>query len=119
MAQHVRVINDGSSTYIDQFNGKKIEIPSKGYIEMTRREAINFLSQMSPPDPHDRSKPGEKKLRMVVKTDGKKKDQPQEFICNLDGKKFESQELLDAHLKTLSDKVAVQDESGNIKRKVA
>lgn len=121
MATHVKVINDGTETYVDQYNGKRIEIPVKGFIRMQRREAINFLSQMSPMDPKDRNRLVPKILRLeVIDKDSKVKEkEPEKFICNLDGRSFDTDAELQEHLKTLSDKVAVKDEAGNIKRKAA
>lgn len=122
MAKHVKVINKGSKTYTDTYNGKRIEIPVNGFIKMQRREAIQFLSQMSPADDHDRSRPKEKNLVMEayeIKNEVSKEEDEKKFICNLDGKSFDTQEALDAHLKTLSDKVVDKDSSGNIRRKVA
>lgn len=111
MAQHVFVENLGSKTYEDTFRERAISIPPGGRIEMQRREALIFLGMMSPPGRD--GNPVEKKLRIVPK-DGqpadREEEQKKEYICNLDGKKFDTQRELDDHLKTLSSKVVSREQ---------
>lgn len=115
MAQHVFVVNDGSETFVDSFRGKKIAIRPNEKIKMQRREAIAFLSTMSPKDPHDPLRLVPKMLRIVPIDDYK---EVEKFICNLDGKEFDTQEQLDDYLKSVANKTFEKDEvTGAIRRR--
>lgn len=110
MAQHVFVENVGDKVYEETFREKDIIIPPGGKIKMQRREALIFLSMMSPTGKN--GAPVEKRLRIVPVDSGAstEADEPKkEFICNLDGKKFDTQRELDEHLRTIASKVVTRE----------
>lgn len=113
MAKQAYVLNKGDSTYKEFFKGNTIVIKPGEKVKMQRREAIAFLSQISPPD--KQGYPVEKKL-VLVPIDGNEKEE-EKFVCNLDGKEFDTQSDLDAYLAIVSNKTVEKDDTGSIRRR--
>jgi len=121
MKDAVAVLNCGNEQYQEDWNGNNFAIPAGKAITMKRRDAITFLGRMSSTDPKDPAgAPIPKKLKIVPLHEAasfvvKEYDEivgttKKEYTCNYDGKVFTSQEALDAHLNTLTDKTVKPDD---------
>lgn len=111
------VFNDSSRDYTEEYNGEEILVPAKGSILMNRRDAVKFLGTYSGPDPKDSTKPKEKRLRIIQLKPETSENGSGEYVCNLDGKTFNTQEELDEYLKKISDQTAEREDSGIVKPK--
>lgn len=122
--QLVEVHNLDDEPYIEDFKEELIKIPAKGHIKMKRRKAVAFLASF-PPN-YEKGLPNEGKLRRkmleIRKLGGdgppviNQKSLEPEYICHLDGTKFDTKEELDRYLKRHADKVVktkTQDEKIN------
>lgn len=109
----VRVFNESNVDYVEEYKGDVIVVPGKGYIEMARRDAVNFLGTYSGASPTDSTVPKEKRLKIVENNNEHEKTT--EYVCNFDGKKFSTQKELDEYLESISDLTADKDSEGAVK----
>ncbi|MBF8253261.1 MAG: hypothetical protein HW379_1603 [Actinobacteria bacterium] len=118
MTKKCKVINmhPQGLTHVEFFKGDKIEIPAGQFIVMDYEDATNFKSQYFPmkfdameqPDPT-----GFKCLKLEPILDESVEEKTVEkviYVCNLDGKKFETAEALNAHISSnYSDRIVVDE----------
>lgn len=99
--QMVDVYNLNNEVYEEEWKEQSISIPAKGSIKMKRREAVSFLGSY-PSDIED----GIARVKMLqIRRPGEAKPaglapelEQNEFVCHMDGKIFESNSQLQAHL---------------------
>lgn len=102
-------------THVEDFKGDKIEIPAGNFIIMDYEDAQQFKSQYFPmrfdameqPDPS-----GFKciKLEPILEPEAVKVVEKMVYVCNLDGKKFDNAEALNAHISSnYAEKIIVDE----------
>lgn len=102
----VRVYNDNTYPYAEKYQGKQINIPAKGFIEMDLNEAHHFLGNN--PGIANRDASGlqdpktYKMLRIERPQDTKAKmAQEKQHTCNACGKQFHSKEAYESHVEEM------------------
>jgi len=119
MREQVAVLNADHQPYTETWKGDNYVIPAQKAIKMHRSDALAFCGSMSETDPRT-SKPVTKRLHIIPLSEAegiivgeyaqKLEDiVVEEFICHFDGKKFSSQEALDAHIASLQTGGALED----------
>ena len=102
-------------THVEDFKGDKIEIPAGSFIVMDYEDAVQFKSQyfamkfdaMEQQDPRSFKCI---KLEPILEPEEIKSVEKVVYVCNLDGKKFETAEALNAHISAnYADKVVVDE----------
>jgi hypothetical protein len=113
----VKIWNDSDKEYSEEFRGKMLVIPARGFIEMGRSEGNKFLGQAVPvrmggngrqqnPKALRMEKPAEEFAEMT--------GQPLKFTAR-DGKQFRTEKGLAEHEATLPE--GLKDESGPRQRR--
>lgn len=112
----VKVWNDNVHPYNEEFRDQKISIPPKGFIVMDKDEAETFQGTYAPMkkdgDGNDIPE-GYKMIRIEALSaeDLAPKESPK-FTCMIDGKSFDTQAELNAHMKAnYSDLKPIVDEA--------
>lgn len=123
MKKLVKVVNKGKVTYKEEFKDKTYVVKPNGFIILSRRDAIQFLGSVGT---SSIEKGIEKNFEIEDYEDEvleveEKEDIEGEFVSNVDGKKFRTQEELDKHLNsfdpnTLGAETLVDDEVDTTKR---
>lgn len=95
-------------THTEKFKGEEIKIPANSYVLMDYEDAVQFKGQMTPmkftgqgvQDPISY-----KCIDLIPHVEGVVVEAApvQEFVCNMDGKKFTSQKELDEYNKQFAD----------------
>lgn len=98
----VRVWNDNTHENVEKFKGKIIKIPPKSWIEMDKGDAEQFQGQYKPITVDHDGNPTAEGFKMIRIEEITPHSEPEAetFTCMLDGKSFDTQELLNAHIKT-------------------
>lgn len=119
MKNPTAVINRDTAPYSEKWKETPITIQPGHAIIMSRRDASDFLGSYSGADPQNPQHPKVKALTTMAaeawkgsvdQTIGAKTAEPaMAYVCNYDGMSFPTQELLDAHLATHSDKVIKEE----------
>lgn len=123
----VKVWNDDTREYVEEYNGKMIRIPPKGFIVMERGDATGFMGKYKPIKINGQT--GEhvqrKKLRrefIEEREDTRENNQEvKKHKCMIDGKEFNSEEELvkyvkDNHMDRLADKKTKDEFSKKVKK---
>jgi hypothetical protein len=114
----VKVWNDHDQEYKEEFRGKEVVIPAKGFVEMTNAEARTFLGKATSIKINGAGKHlNPKKLRVEKPAEefAEKTDQPLRYAAR-DGKQFRTKVGLAEYEATLPKEV-VKNESGPVRRK--
>lgn len=96
-----RVWNDGKAEYREKFRGEWIVIPAKSFIEMDAKDANTFRAQFVPIVKDGLGNHlNEKALRVEKLADTAviENPRPAEFVCQMDGSVWPSQDALDNHI---------------------
>jgi hypothetical protein len=114
----VKVLNLDDKEYTEYFRDEEIRIPARGYIEMSRGEAIKFLSQATPLylDGSGRCiKPKMLRLEEDPEQHAAVRGQPLKFEAP-DGKQFRTQKAFELYLNKFSS-AEIEHEPKSIRRK--
>lgn len=97
----VKVWNDNTYPYSEQFRGEPIHIPSKSWIEMELYDAHQFIGQMPPNIKCDASgkQMAESYKMLRIENLGGAKAPQTKFICMQDGREFQTQTALDEYIR--------------------
>lgn len=97
----VKVWNDNTFENVEKFKGKTISIPPKSYIEMDKGDADLFIGQYKPITVDHDGKPTPQGFKMIriEEIESEPEDMIETFTCMVDGKTFDTQEQLNAHVK--------------------
>lgn len=125
LKQQVALLNRDRADYTETFKGDKVTIPAGKAIKMSRRDAVQFRGQYGGSADGDPTRPKIKNLIMLpikeINPDlvaGELKDLAapvaKTYICNYDGREFDSQEELDEHLEAIKGNRVGKDEAGNL-----
>lgn len=110
----VQVWNDNVHPYREMFREREIKIPAKGFIEMDEDEAQLFKGTFAGilvdaddnPDPR-----GYKMIRIEPITAATPKAEPEKFVSHRDGKSFDTEKELKAHLEQFKDETVVDEDA--------
>lgn len=111
----VRVYNDNKFPHREMFRDRQIEIEPGAYVVMDEGEAIQFRGQYTPikTDGTGRHLPEYFKIIRLAPhslQEVPKGPEPKKFVCQLDGREFDSQEALDQYvLDNHTDKIEDQE----------
>jgi hypothetical protein len=98
----VKVCNDNVHPYREKWRGQDIYIEPKGSIKMDLNDANLFLGTMPPNievDANNIQKPTSYKMLRIEKLgDETVTEETKTFKCMMDGKEFQTQAALDAHI---------------------
>ena len=95
----VRLRNKYTEDFSQEWKGKTISIPAGKAIEMEYMEAVAFRGSFGGNYPSGHPNVGEPKIKMIDIEEIGEVVVEQEYICNMCGEKFASQDALDAHMK--------------------
>jgi hypothetical protein len=117
MAQ-VKVWNDNTYDYSEDFRENKIRIKAKSFIYMDAEEAHLFKCNFAPirVDADGNATPDSYKMIRIETVSGEEPVKPEaaqaKFVCQLDGAEFESQADLDAYIsENYKDRIVVDSEA--------
>ncbi len=82
----VKVWNDNIYPHVEMFKDVKIEIPSKGFVEMDYEDAIYFKSQFTVPVTDGERNPIDKHFKMIRLEVPKIAVAPNPLMCHATGK---------------------------------
>lgn len=109
----VRVWNDNTYPFTQEFKGDKISIGPRQFVHMEYFDAMEFKSQFSPIERDGDGQPLPKSYKMIrVEQPGSVEVEAPEkrFVCHATGKAFATQAELDAENKKYEDRI-VKDEA--------
>lgn len=95
------VFNNSDNVYEEEYRGRVIRIPPRGFVTLSRREAVEFLGQYVNFDREQSvgNKPLSWRPSKKAPTAENAPEDPLPFKSMADGKGFATQEELDTHLK--------------------
>ena len=95
----VKVWNDNTHVYEENFKGRDIKIEPKGYITMDKGDAQMFLKSFKNPQIKN-GYPNPKYFKMLrIDTDMSAPKEDPKFVCNFCGYEAATQAELDLHIK--------------------
>jgi len=99
----VKVVNDNMHPYTEKYKGQTIHIPARGSITMDLNEASHFLGTnpgVAQMDAGGQQKPETFKMLRIERMDAVPRVEPEtkKFVCAADGKEFQTQAALEAHI---------------------
>jgi hypothetical protein len=97
----VRVYNDNVFDHVEKFKGTMLKIPTKGFIEMDREDAVQFKSQFRAPIYDKGGIQTRESMKMIrlEKMGAEEVKQEPEFVCQKCGFQAKSQAGLAAHIR--------------------
>lgn len=116
----VLVRNLNTMDYKETYEDEVYEIPAGGTIQMDKLKAVQFLGQFTPPVLNGQGVPDPRYLKKLVieplPEPKQVEDEPQKFICQMDGKEFKTQAALNRHIKAnWADEIIDEDARKKIK----
>ncbi len=98
----VEVWNDNDLPFEQVFKDKKVLIGAKKKIAMDFEEAVEFKSAFFPPRADGSGQQMKSSYKMIrigkQLTDDEAEKERQLYVCEMDGKQFDSQAALDTHI---------------------
>lgn len=112
----VRVWNDNTYPFRQNFKGEDIMIPAKKFIMMDEEDAVSFRGKYSPPilDGANNCLPHSYKMIRIEHNSEPEALVSSKFRCHADGAEFDTQEELDEYVKANhADKLGKAEKAGN------
>jgi hypothetical protein len=111
----MRVWNDHTEEYVEEFRGDTVRIPAKGFVEMGESDANQFCGQHTPiiRDGLGNDLKPKKLRRERLPHAATQTLDSKYFVCQVDRQMFETQSALDAHIAAHHTEVMLDDEAKN------
>lgn len=93
-----KVWNDHTEDHVEEFKGEMIRIPAKGHIEMYWSDAEQFKGQYTPIIRDGMGRDLKPKMVRLEKIDAVAQAEKAKLVCPMDGRSFDTQDALDAHI---------------------
>lgn len=107
-----RIWNDWTQEHVEDFRGDMVRIPAKGFIVMSWPDAVQFRGQYTPIIRDGLGKDLKPKMIRVEKIDaGAPEYAAQKFVCQVDGREFNTQAELDSYIAANHTERMVDDEA--------
>lgn len=107
----VRVYNDNIYPFKQNFKDEEIHIPAGGFVMMSPADAVIFRGSYSPMMKGANGQPDPKFFKKIrVEEIGAPEPERKKYICQFDGKEFQTEEALEAYIdENHIDKIADQE----------